>query len=153
MPSSIGPSRRRGSGATGGVGYHPLRRVRAAACRTMSSEMNYEPCIDYVLASGEDDWVPFGVVVYVARTIGGATDEQAQRTLVLALVEQLLDRGLMEVGDCANGPFVAWGLSKEEMLRRISHEWSILRHPPRPGEVCWLSNTPAGDDKARSRSS
>jgi hypothetical protein len=56
----------------------------------------------------------------------------------------------MEAGDVTHSGFVAWELSPDDAVARITQSWDELSGLPDLGEVCWLSNTEAGDERAHS---
>jgi hypothetical protein len=106
-------------------------------------------CVRDVLRRGLDDWIQAAEVVSVAISIGGASTEVDQRTLSLEIIRNVVENRLMTVGDVTGDGFHGWDLSEHDALVRIEREWLALGRRPNLGEICWLSNTEAGDDFAR----
>lgn len=107
-----------------------------------------ERAIANLLLTGLDDWVLFDDVIFEARRMAPAGDP---RTAAIGLVGELLDLGLVEVGDVTDGAggFVAWDLPHDEVLARIRAMLDALDDAPLPYALCWLSNTDEGDRRAR----
>ncbi|MEP6468150.1 MAG: hypothetical protein ABJC24_00105 [Chloroflexota bacterium] len=104
--------------------------------------------IDELLMRGAGDWVSAAEVAWVARSIGGASTDDAVRDIALNLIREVLQTGLMEAGDITGGGFTAWELSPLESLGRIEREWQVLKRSPHIGEVGWLANTAKGSRRA-----
>jgi hypothetical protein len=104
--------------------------------------------IEKVLFSGLADWVTLYDVHRLAFDVGGAKDEEDARRLTIETIRRLLDDGLAQVGDVSDGGFFPWATSLEDSLRRIEKEWASLNREFFPGDVCWLANTPLGDQLA-----
>lgn len=103
--------------------------------------------IDELVVRGADDWVMAADVAWIAKSVGGASDEEVAEVSI-ALIEEVMRRSLMQVGDVTEAGFFEWDLSLEEALDRVSREWRALGRAPDLGEVCWLANTEAGDARA-----
>ncbi|MEJ2862788.1 hypothetical protein [Actinomycetospora flava] len=89
----------------------------------------------------------------------------ALRDASLAAIAFLLEHRLMEVGDLVvvepatpapGAPkrpppvrFEPWPVDGETALTRIAREWWDPERDLDPGNICWLQNTPAGDEAAR----
>jgi len=89
------------------------------------------------------------------------------REASLRAIEFLVDHGLMQLGDLevvgsavpepSEGPrtrpppvrFEPWAMSNQEALARVRREWWDPEKNLDPGNICWLQNTPAGDEVAR----
>ncbi len=100
-------------------------------------------CAKEILDRGLDDWIQAAEIASVVMR--HATDV---RTVAIATIRELVDDGLVTVGDLTGDGFVPWNLPARECLARIEREWPTRRSPDL-GEVCWLSNTEAGDAFAR----
>jgi hypothetical protein len=105
-------------------------------------------CVAAVLGRGLDDWVDGSEVAWVVQSVGGATGTAAIRQLALAVIGRIVKDGLMEPGDVTEDGFRAWSVDADVALARIAEAWTPDMSP-RPGDVCWLSNTAAGDERAR----
>lgn len=112
--------------------------------------MATDTLIDELLIRGADDWVTAAEVAWVAKSSGGAETNDGIRTLSLKLIQDVLVAGLMEAGDVTDQGFFGWGESPIEATARIQHSWEQLHGVPNLGEVCWLANTEAGNQRARS---
>ena len=53
------------------------------------------------------------------------------------------------LGGSSNPRFEPWSLSKDEGLRASVASGGTPRSDLVPGNICWLDNTPAGDEVAR----
>jgi len=109
--------------------------------------MNIKLCIDELLMSGADDWVLAAEVAWVAESTGGAKTPDQIRDLSLRLIRELLQQGMMEIGDLSEEAphFRKWNLPMEEALERVEREWKALGRLPDLGDICWLQNTVKGN--------
>lgn len=112
--------------------------------------MSVESVEREVLRLGLDDWVYFAEVADEVRfpeeVEGKAADYEAVRVLAA-----LLNKGLIEVGDVIREKgFVPWPLTAAETVSRLNDEVSALEASASLGDVCWISNTEAGHEAARS---
>lgn len=71
------------------------------------------------------------------------TDEVRRRSL--AVIEELLEGGLVTAGDLTSTTFEEWPSGPAESLARIEREWVALDRDLEIGDVCWLRNTVIGD--------
>jgi hypothetical protein len=111
--------------------------------------MAIDALIDELLIRGIDDWVTASEVAWIAKSKGKAETDDSVTQLSLDLIRAALLAGLMKAGDVTDGGFFAWETGPEESGVRIQREWKELGHLPDLGDVCWLANTEAGDDRAR----
>jgi hypothetical protein len=107
-----------------------------------------EACTQEILERGLDDWIQAAEIASVAKSIGGATTEASIRTLALELISAVVSTGLMKPGDLTAEGFREWDLDEEQALARITREWKVGQLPGL-GEICWLSNTTSGDQRAK----
>lgn len=115
--------------------------------------MATDTLIDELLIRGADDWLTASEVAWIAKSKGNAETEGAISQLSINLIRAVLRSGLMEAGDVTDGGFFAWATSPEESATRIERAWQELGRLPDLGDVCWLANTEAGDDRARAAGS
>lgn len=70
---------------------------------------------------------------------------------VLQFLEQLLNQGLMSIGDLYGTEFIPWNCGVSEAIKWIRH--STLANATEPGndsmEIAWLNNTQHGNDVGR----
>ncbi len=101
-----------------------------------------------ILLSGLHDWVSLDEARHLVRRASPAEASPADvRLASLEAIDDLLGRGLVVVGDLANG-FAPWSGSREEIVNRIASQWTNLDHAEWLG-IGWLANTPAGNALAR----
>jgi hypothetical protein len=100
--------------------------------------------IEDVLANGLDDWVYAGWVYQIARR-SGLEDPMQLRWLSVALITDVLTRGLMVAGEYDGEKHAPWDCSTGAAIERISEAWSAWGDSaPTPGAIVWLDLTPAG---------
>jgi hypothetical protein len=105
--------------------------------------------VDELLKEGADDWVPVVGVIWIAKSVGGASSDEEQRVYALRLVAEVLRRGLMEIGDLGGpgGTFRSWGLPSEAAVNQVDRLWQRLGRAPVTGDLFWLRSTPKGKRK------
>jgi hypothetical protein len=102
-----------------------------------------------LLAEGQDDYVGLWEVAWILRRSKPSYTGDEIREVALEVLGPLLSEGLMEPGSLQEkGGFLAWTCTPEEALARIDEKWRALGQDPNIGEVCWFSNTSAGDAAA-----
>ncbi|NHA16183.1 hypothetical protein [Thioalkalivibrio sp. XN279] len=102
-----------------------------------------------LLAEGQDDYVGLWEVAWILRRSKSSHTGDEIREVALEVLGPLLCEGLMEPGTLQeNGGFLAWTCTPERALARIDEEWRALGQEPNIGQVCWFSNTSAGDKAA-----
>ncbi|MGQ0467406.1 MAG: hypothetical protein ACT4QG_19080 [Sporichthyaceae bacterium] len=100
--------------------------------------------LEDLVARAVDDWVSAAEVYEIAQR-NGASTPSAARTRAIALVADALRDGLMVAGFIEATGHWPWDCSPTVAIERVTAEWLALASPrPRPGEICWLDNTPAG---------
>lgn len=112
--------------------------------------MSLSEIISDILSRGLDDWIDLAEVATVVKNFGPKISNNEVRDMSVAVVRELLQSGLMQVGDLARDGFHPWQLALGESVARIEDEWVALGRRPAVGEICWLHNTEAGNAKARS---
>jgi hypothetical protein len=106
--------------------------------------MNISQCVDEVLVRGLDDWIQAAEVASIARTRGGAREDDEVRRISIEVVRELLGRNLMEIGDVSVAGFRSWNLSALDALARIDADWRNLPNGPELGQLFWLALTESG---------
>ena len=107
---------------------------------------------EIILKNGEDDWMCLGEVASLVQRETPNASEAAIIERTLDILRELAEAGLVLVGDLsgAGGRFVPWQLPVRDAIERVRSEWVALGRPVNLGDVCWVSNTPEGDKRARS---
>ena len=112
---------------------------------------------DEVLRAGLDDWVPLAALDGHARLLWPDADWSRRRGELLDALRQLLDAGLVELGEVDAGRFRPWpAASTAELVDRVRATMSTpgAAQPTGQGAVqhaewafaIWLSTTQRGDD-------
>lgn len=100
-----------------------------------------------LLLRGLDDWVSLDEARWAVSLVEpGSAAEIREATLRAMAV--LVENGFARLGALSPG-FVPWSLPPAEALRRVRTTWWDPEAELRPGNVCWIENTPAGDEVAR----
>ena len=61
--------------------------------------MSMQAAVDALLMEGADDWVPIVGVTWIAKSVGGARSAAEVRSYSRPSLDEVLRRGLMEIGD------------------------------------------------------
>ncbi|HEY4117041.1 MAG TPA: hypothetical protein VGM56_04275 [Byssovorax sp.] len=103
--------------------------------------------IDEIVLQGSEDWVYSPIVV---RAVEGATGFSGESLLraTLEVVREILNRGLMEVGDEGPG-FVPWRMTVPPSVARIEAKWRAAGLDAKQDFDCWFANTVAGNQRAQ----
>src|SRR4051794_35144220 len=107
-----------------------------------------------ILLRGLDDWVSLAEVRFLVSLAEPGDipylerDPVALRDASLRAITLLVEHDLARLGD-VKAQFEPWPVSTKEALRRVRTEWWDPEKDLRPGNICWLANTPAGDEIAR----
>lgn len=104
-----------------------------------------------VLAAGLDDWVPLAAVDDFARQLGAVSDADAAKA-DLEAIRQLVEGKLVVLGEVSDGGFFECDEPSEETLARVGQARRTLGRN-QWGFICWLQNTPDGDERARKTAS
>jgi hypothetical protein len=109
--------------------------------------MTIQACIDDLLMRGCDDWVNAAEVTSVVKFTGHAQSEDEIRSLSLKLIREVVQQGLMEIGDLPEEGrhLKLWPLTPQQCLDRVERDWNVLGRNPSLGEICWLQNTDKGN--------
>jgi hypothetical protein len=107
-------------------------------------------CATEVLKRGLDDWIQAAEVASVVQSIEEQPTSADIRRVALEVVDELVRGEFMKAGDVTSDGFTEWTVTPAEAIEMIVREWSALGRSPELGEVCWLSNTIKGDQRARS---
>lgn len=105
-----------------------------------------------ILVAGLDDWLSFAEVNrYVSVALGVSVDEDAFEA-TMGVIAELLTNLLIEVGEMGgySSRFVPWMESKEALLTKIRNRYTetVPFTGIRPGDVCWISLTAKGRERA-----
>lgn len=106
-----------------------------------------DPAAQEILRRCLFDWVFLEEADQIVRSTGGRPREEASdpRARTLAVLGDLLERGLIEAGDVTDGGFMPWNVSPKDAVERIKEKWIIV--PPLEmtiGNVAWLQATQDG---------
>ncbi|MBQ1161464.1 hypothetical protein KBZ21_25785 [Streptomyces sp. A73] len=105
--------------------------------------------VEEVLREGEDDWVMIDFVI-------GTAEDYAQthggdfREISMALLKELLDEGLMEIGELGESGFEAWEEPTEQAIEKFQRACEACNWKPMGG-LWWLANTEKGSHWLRAR--
>ena len=118
-----------------------------------------------ILLRGIDDWVSLAEARSLVSMVepGRPTEvhEATLRAITLLVEHELILLGdLVAIAPMAPAPeggrmrpppvrFDPWPVDGEAALTRIRREWWDPERDLDPGNICWLQNTPAGDEIAR----
>jgi hypothetical protein len=105
-----------------------------------------EQCVKELLIAGSDDWVYLAEALRIIESVNAEAALDVKQ-LTLEVLGEVVQRGLMEVGDLPGQGcrLKLWPLTPQECLARIEREWDALGRSPSLGEICWLQNTDKGD--------
>ena len=109
--------------------------------------MTIQECINDLVMRGCDDWVDACGVASVAIQVGHAQSAEEIRDLSLKMIRDVVQQGLMEVGDLPEQGrrLNLWPMTPQECLSRVEREWKALGRNPTLWEICWLQNTDKGN--------
>lgn len=111
--------------------------------------MTLQACVDDLLRRGIGDWIQASELAWVVMyTCGAATDAEIQ-AMSVDLVREVLQQGLMKIGDVTRDGFREWNVPVSEAVSRVEREWAALGRSPNLGEIFWLENTEKGDQRAQ----
>jgi hypothetical protein len=104
--------------------------------------MTADDVLESLVEECHEDHVGLWRVVNAVRFDLGSTNPPETRELTLRLVRRLLQERGMQVGHPApdGRHFVSWGVSPDQAVSRIEHEWAALGRDPNIGEVAWFTS-------------
>ncbi|WP_253772853.1 hypothetical protein [Goodfellowiella coeruleoviolacea] len=102
-----------------------------------------ESIIREVLLEGLDDWVPVDRVIGMARELAEEDGEEF-RGLATSVLELVLRRELMTVGEIGESGFESWLAPADAVVASVVARLDGVDWLPLGG-ACWLANTSAGD--------
>jgi hypothetical protein len=99
-----------------------------------------------LLTSGLSDWMSLAEVQQIISHLQLADDDDERQRLVIAAIRELLDRGLMEIGELpAQGePFPAWKPPNVAMHRLVKRFIGRYSDPTSWDYSIWLNLTDEG---------
>jgi hypothetical protein len=104
------------------------------------------------LAECREDYVGLWKLIWRIGNETRETDPDTIRSLAIALLTNLLNKGLIKAGmPNATGEFEEWRASPDEIIRRIEARWDRLGKEPDIGDVVWFTTTEKGDVESQSR--
>src|SRR5215510_14272801 len=94
-----------------------------------------------LLAECADDHVGLWEVVRAVQDEMDVRDPSELREVTLDVVRDLLDQPCLEAGFPApdGRRFNPWNISKEDVLKRVEHQWDALGRLPNIGDIVWFS--------------
>ena len=107
-----------------------------------------------ILLRGLDDWVSLAEVRFLVSLAEPGDipylerEPVALRDASLRAITLLVEHDLARLGDVTDR-FEPWSVGTAEALQRVRTAWWDPEKDLRPGNICWLANTPAGDEVAR----
>jgi hypothetical protein len=101
-----------------------------------------------VLLEGLDDWMDFSSVDYTVRKILCEESKELRLACALTVIQRMLERRWVEVGELGSDGFRPWNLPIPDTLERIERAAIAVKQSEDFGfsDVCWISNTAKGDD-------
>lgn len=102
-----------------------------------------------ILMNGVDDWAHVLDVVAAVRLATHSAGELSEGEALrrgLPAIKRLLRSGLVEIGDAALD-FHPWPGTVEQIERRLDQAVAAAPSPLLPSHICWIANTPPGDDR------
>jgi hypothetical protein len=104
--------------------------------------------MDAILTRGRADWVMAIAVVDEARRVAENVPSAESLEVLREALTRMLVCGLARLGDAGPGGFRAWDLEPTDGVDRAIASIRALERDPLVGELFWLDNTPAGDERA-----
>ena len=114
---------------------------------TSPSELTEQDGAAQILLRGLDDWVSLAEARWLVGRVRPGT-AVAVRQSTLDSMAYLLAHRLARLGETVPR-FEPWDLTDSEALERVRRDWWDPERELVPGNVCWIDNTPAGDEVAR----
>ena len=82
-----------------------------------------EQMVAELVIRGMDDWVQACEIAEIAKFSGGAVTREERQELSIRLIEELVDRRLVQIGDVSEIGFEPWPLSPREAIERVREAW------------------------------
>jgi hypothetical protein len=101
-----------------------------------------------LLLRGIDDWISLDEARWAVSLVEPGTAEEVREATLRALA-LLVENGLARLGALGD-EFEPWDLAPAAAMQRLRREWWDPEKELRPGNICWMENTTAGTDIARS---
>jgi hypothetical protein len=108
-----------------------------------------ELCVNEMLIHGSDDWVQAAEVVSIITSLNLAEDDSEIKKVFFTAVGQVLESGVMEIGDLSDDGFQAWPENPNKVMEKLNKRWDALNRLPKLWELCWLCNTQKGNEIAK----
>ena len=105
--------------------------------------MNRSKCIEDVLIRGLDDWVQAAEFASAVQLAGAPKAEIRERSL--DVLQEMLQRDLVQIGDVTENGFAAWAMSDSQAIAKIDADWRESVGEPDLGDLFWLNLTEAGE--------
>jgi hypothetical protein len=111
----------------------------------MSERSELHPAGIELLVWASDDYSEAFVLRDILRRLSGDLSPKAEKDAALAIIGELLERGLIRVGDMNTDTegLAYWELSVSETLSKLNSLWDIA-HPPTMGNGPWFDATESG---------
>src|SRR5476649_2801926 len=95
-----------------------------------------------ILFRGLDDWMDFSLVDYTVRKTMREERKEVRLTNALAVIQRMMERRWVEVGELGGEGFFSWNLPIPDTLERIKRDAIRVKRSEDFGfsDVCWLSN-------------
>lgn len=101
-----------------------------------------------LLLRGVDDWISLDEARWAVSLVEPGTAEEIRESTLRALTV-LVDNELARLGALGD-EFQPWDLAPAAAMQRLRREWWDPERELRPGNICWMENTPAGTEIALS---
>jgi hypothetical protein len=101
-----------------------------------------------ILFSGRDDWMYLGEIASHVCKYLECKNELDVIDPTINIIGEMVSDGLLEIGNISTGVFKSWDTTLADSLMKIKQDWISLGAPLNISDVCWLANTPKGDEIA-----
>jgi hypothetical protein len=105
--------------------------------------------LNELLLRGQDDWIQACELVSVILESMKGPPEQSLQAQTLAVLTEVLEEDLFEIGFVTEQGFKPWGTGTVDAIRRVQSEWKALGRDPGLGDLFWLNLRPKGETLAR----
>ncbi|WP_458112855.1 hypothetical protein M1D88_01430 [Arthrobacter sp. R1-13] len=124
-------------------------RTYARQSRMRAAPVN--PVLQLVLADNRGDCMSLGLFAHHVSSLSGCPDGPELREEVIGQLVTALKTGLLSVGDMIGTDHFPWPDTPAQIIAWIGAVWPDDTLPSsfeRLQNICWLANTPAGDQAA-----